>query len=783
MDSKSLELIEFPKVRELVAGYTSFQAGHDLALSILPLSDAAEITRLLEESSEARRLLDEDSSFTIGAVTDIREAVKMAALGKVLDPLTLVDIKDTLAAVRQVYRNLDRHADDYPRLWNIASGITEMPDLEKDIDRCFNPSGEVLDSASPQLAAIRHRLKKARETLLSKLEATLKSDKGKTIVQEPIITEREGRYVIPVKVEHRKEIRGIVHDMSNTGSTLFIEPWATLELGNELRQLVSEEKYEIERILRDLSVKIAGRAENISRSISLVAKLDLIMAKGKYALSAKAVEPIIASREGSPSALKLVLARHPLLGDKAIPMSAEIGCDFSILVITGPNMGGKTVALKTIGLLSAMALSGLPIPASAESTVPLFDGIFADIGDEQSIEQTVSTFSWHVSNIVRIINVSSGKSLVLLDELGASTDPSEGSALARSIMLYLLSHKTLTVATTHFDDLKAFAHTTPGLRNASLDLDPVTRMPTYHLTIGIPGGSNALAVAEHLGLPLSIIDQAREMMGKGTQELDVLLSDLGKERTRLARLLADVEEQRNSIRKREAEIEARMTQVIAEERRLIDKTRDMVVREAADLQSDIRLAVSELRKSRTREGVEKAKAALAAVHQQLKTEIWRPEPQDEAVVEDGSIKPGDTVLLREANLRATVLSVSTANGQAEVQAGRAKMTIGLGGLEKVVVESGATKPKFIPVTKQVAKQVSFQLDLRGKRADEVEASLDNYLNSASVSGLEEVRVIHGMATGTVRKIVREFLSSHPLVRSFRAGDKGEGGDGATVVRL
>ena len=533
MDNKSLELIEFPKVRELVAGYTSFQAGHDLALSILPLSDAAEIKRLLAESGEARRLLDEDSSFNIGAVTDIREVVKLAALGKVLDPLTFVDVKDTLAAVRQVHRNLDRHAAEFTRLWAIASGITEIPDLEREIDRCFNPSGEVLDSASPRLAAIRHRLKRARETLLSKLEATLKSEKTKTIVQEPIITEREGRYVIPIKLEHRKEIRGIVHDMSNTGSTLFIEPWATLELGNQLRQLVSEEKYEVERILRDLSARIAGRAEDISRSIGLVAQLDLIVAKAKYALSAKAIEPIIELPEGNSPTLKLLSARHPLLGDKAVPMSAEMGRDYSIMVITGPNMGGKTVALKTIGLLGAMALSGLPIPASAESTVPLFDGIFADIGDEQSIEQTVSTFSWHVSNIVRIINESSGKSLVLLDELGASTDPAEGSALARSIMLHFLSHKTLTVATTHFDDLKAFAHNTPGLRNASLDLDPVTRMPTYHLTIGIPGGSNALAVAERLGLPMSIIGQAREMMGKGTQELDVLLSDLGKERTRL----------------------------------------------------------------------------------------------------------------------------------------------------------------------------------------------------------------------------------------------------------
>ena len=782
MDSKSLELLEFPKVRELVAGYTSFQAGRELAVSLQPLNDRAEITKRLEESGEARRMLEEDSSFTIGAITDVRESVKLAVLGKVLEPLTLLEVKDTLAAARQVHRGLERHSSEFPRLWSIASGISGMPDLERDIDRCFNPSGEILDSASPQLASIRHRLRKTRESLISRLEATLQSAKGKRIVQEPIITEREGRYVIPVKVEHRKDIRGIVHDMSNTGATLFIEPWSTLELGNELRQLRSEEKYEIEGILGDLSQRVAGRAESIARNVGLVAQLDLIMAKAKYALAARAFEPILESPNAASPVLRLVNARHPLLGDKAVPMSVEMGRDFSILVITGPNMGGKTVALKTVGLLSAMALSGLPIPASAESSVPLFDGIFADIGDEQSIEQTVSTFSWHVSNIVRIINDSTNRSLVLLDELGASTDPAEGSALARSIMLYLLSRRILSVATTHFDDLKAFAHTTAGLRNASLDLDPITRLPTYHLTVGIPGGSNALAVAEHLGLPPSIVNGAREMMGKGTQELDLLLRDLGKERARVAQLRREIESERKSMHEREADIEDRMTKVKAEERRLIEKARDLIMTETSTLQRDIRLAVSELRSARTKEGIERAKNALAAVHAQLKTGPWQPETHDEAA-EDGSIKPGDTVLLKEANLRAIVLSVSPGIGQAEVQAGRAKLTIGLSGLEKVGAGEVTSKARLVSVTKQVSRPVSFQLDLRGKRADEVEFALDSFLNTASVSGVNEVRIIHGMATGTVRKIARDFLSSHPLVRSFRPGDKGEGGDGATVVKL
>jgi DNA mismatch repair protein MutS2 len=783
MDHKSLELIEFPRVRELVAGYASFEAGRDLVLQVQPLTEAGAIRLLLDQVAEGRRLLQEDTSFNLGSITDVRHAVAAAVVGKVLEPLTLLEVERTLAAVRQIRRNLDRHAPAFPRLWDIASGITEMPDLEKDINRCIAPAGEILDSASPQLGALRHRQKKARETLLGRLDATIRSARGREIVQEPIITERDGRYVIPVKLEHRKDIRGIVHDMSNTGATLFIEPWTTLELGNELRQLVGEERNEVERILRELSFKVAGRGDSISRNVALTAELDLIMAKARYALRTNAVEPAILAPAGHAPALKLVNARHPLLGDKAVPLSLEIGCDFSILVITGPNMGGKTVALKTVGLLSAMALSGLPIPADAESAVPLFDGIYADIGDEQNIEQTVSTFSWHVSNIVRIISSSArGNSLVLLDELGASTDPAEGSALARAIMLHFLSHHILTVATTHYDDLKTFAHTTDGLRNASLDLDPVTHAPTYHLTLGIPGGSNALAVAEHLGLPAGIIEVARDLMGKGTLELETLLGDLSRERTTLARGRSALEEERRLLQRREIDIEARNRQVRAEERRLIETTRDTVVKEAADLQREIRVATAELRKVRTREGIEQGKAAVAAVQQRLKSELWHTESR-EALPADDRLKIGDVVLLKEANLRATVLALSADGGQAEVQAGRARLTLGVGGLEKVTDGLAVTSPKFVPLTKQVTRQVSLQLDLRGRRADEIEPALDNYLNTASVAGLNEVRVIHGTATGTVRKIVRECLSTHPLVQSFRPGGRGEGGDGATVVRL
>ena len=785
MDSKSLELLEFPKVRELVAGYTSFEASSELVREIYPLTDASALRALLEQSAEARRLLDVDTGFNIGPLSDIRDTLKMAALGKVLEPLSLFEILQTIVAMRLVRRNLERRKEDLPRLWEIASGIIETPDIEREINRCVNQNGEIPDSASSELGSVRRRIKRTREAILSKLDATLKSDRGRLIAQEPIITEREGRYVIPIKVEHRKDIRGIVHDMSNTGVTLFIEPWGTLELGNELRQLISEEKNEIERILRDLSLKVAAHASDIAKDVGLVAKIDVAVAKAKYSIRARAFEPIIGERPARSATLKLANARHPLLGDKAVPLSVEIGRDFSILVITGPNMGGKTVALKTIGLLSAMALSGLPIPASSESVVPMFDGIFSDIGDEQSIEKTVSTFSWHVGNIVRIIEQSSGDSLVLLDELGSSTDPAEGSALARSILLYLLSEHTLAVATTHFDDLKAFAHTTDGLRNSSLDFDPDTGLPTYHLTVGIPGGSNALGVAERLGLPASIIERARQMLGKGTEELESLLADLNAQRARVEHLRVEAERERKTIVRKQAELDNRRLELLEEEKRIVQTTRDAVVREAGELQSQIRQAVADLKKTRTNDGVELARRAVAEVQRQLKSDIWHPDTiEPEQPIEDGSIKAGDIVLLRDANIKGTVLSLSENNSQAEVQAGNARLTISLNSLEKVVTVPGEPKAKFVPITKQVSRApVSLQLDLRGKRASDIEPELDDYLNNASMAGIREVRIIHGMATGTVRKIVREILSEHQLVRSFRPAERGEGGDGATVVKL
>ncbi len=790
MDDKSLELLEFQRVRGILADFTSFSASRELAISLQPLTDYEQISLLLKQSTEARHLISIEPGFSIGRVLDIREAAAMAARGKVLEPETLVEVRQTLAAIHQVHRSLSKLSGELPFLWDIAKGIVELPQLEKDISSCFLPTGEIRDSASSSLAAARKRLKEVREHLLNHLEAIIRSPRGQRIIQEPLVTEREGRYVIPVKVEFRKDIKGIVHDVSNTGATLFIEPWTTAEEGNELRELVMEEKREIERILRDLSTRVGAYETEICRNIALIAKLDLALAKARYAKKARAAEPSLAAfsdnggkTPGEPAGiLRLVEARHPLLGEKAVPLSVEIGRDFSILVITGPNTGGKTVAVKTIGLLSLMAQSGMPIPASAESRIPVFDGVFADIGDEQSIEQTLSTFSWHVGNIIRIIKGATKKSLVLLDELGTSTDPAEGSALARSIMLHLLARRVMTVATTHYGDIRSFAHVTLGLQNASLDFDPVTLTPTYHLTMGIPGGSNALATALRLGLPSEIVSVAREMLPKGAQELETLLVDLNSEKQRLDVLQGELTKEKQEIERKNIELESELRRLKSEERKVVQDVRDSIVREAAELQKEIRGAVSELRKEKSREGIERARKAMATMRERLKAEVWQPRSGE--VADESVITAGDTVLLKEANLRATVLSVLEETQQVELQAGQTRLTISLDGVEKVTAAPTGAKVAFVPVTVRPGKRtVALELDLRGKRADEVEPALDSYLNDASLANLAEVRIIHGIGTGTVRQIVRDFLATHPLVKSFRPGGKGEGGDGATVVKL
>jgi DNA mismatch repair protein MutS2 len=792
VDDKSLELLEFPRIREIIARFTSFSASRELALGLEPVSDHRQVSLRLRQSAEARYLLSVKPELSLDGVRDVRQLATEAAQGKQLDSQALLQVQGTVVGGRRVsgvLTALSRHA---PLLCDIAADIVELPRLEDDISRCISPAADVLDSASSRLADIRRDLVRSRTQLVERLQSIVRSARGRRILSEPIVTEREGRYVLPVKVERRREIKGIVHDVSNSGATVFVEPWATLELGNRLRELVTEERREIERILGELSAQVGSHETEIHRNVTALAEIDLALAKARYAYVTKAVEPELQPLDGGDGemgqrpVLRLIDAKHPLLGERAVPLTVEIGRDFTVLVVTGPNTGGKTVALKNIGLFAVMAQSGLPVPASERSCLPVFDGIYADIGDEQSIENTLSTFSWHMSNILRILAGATGRSLVLLDELGTSTDPAEGSALARAILLHFLSRGCITAATTHYGELKTFAHTTAGLQNASLDFDPVTLTPTYHLTVGIPGGSNALSTAARLGLPSEIIDNAREMLPRGVEELESLLASLSKERQSLEGLRRELEQQRADIARKNAELEGELTQFKADRHRMLQETRDSLAREAAALHRDIRSSLAELRRGRSRERIERAKQTFASVQQALKSEKWMPPGAEEhgQSFDKGLIAEGDTVRLKEANIQAPVISVSEETQQVEVRIGQTRLWIGLDGVEKVVAapaSEGTTRPWVKRETK--TRVPPRELDLRGRRAEEVEWEVERYLNEAASSDLREIRIIHGFGTGTVRAIVREFVSGHPLVESHRPGKGNEGGDGVTIVSL
>ncbi|MBI4289799.1 MAG: endonuclease MutS2 [Chloroflexi bacterium] len=793
MDAKSLELLEFPQIKKILAGFTSFSASRQLALDLQPVTDYQQVALLLRQSAEARNLLCVKPGFTIGGVRDIRQEVGLASVGKTLTPQSLLDIQNTLAATGQVRNTLNGLSAQVPQLWGIAADLVEFGEIVENIAHCLSPAGEVLDRASARLGNIRRQLAELRQQLQQKLEATMKTPRGREIIQEPFIVEREGRFVIPVKIEYRREMKGIVHDVSNTGATLYIEPLATVDLGNNIRELMAEERREVDRILLSLSDEIGEHEKEISTNIQRIAELDLVLAKARYAHNTGAVEPVLvrlvddeeAAVAETPRVLKLTEARHPLLGVTAVPLSVELGRDFSVLIITGPNTGGKTVAIKTIGLLSLMTQAGIPIPASDDSQMPVYDGVFADIGDQQSIEQTLSSFSWHMGNVLRIINQATKKSLVLLDELGTSTDPVEGSSLAIAILHHFLSRQTMTVATTHFSEVKAFAHTTAGMQNASFEFDPITLSPTYRLTVGTPSGSNALAIASRLGLPQEIVAEAQRLVPETSKQLETILSSLRRQEQEITALRRQLEKEREDAEQRNRELETERQQMRVDLRSMIQQARDGVASEAAELRRQIREAESELRKQKSRERLDQAKRTIAAVAQQLEREVLQTgDEADGPTSRANTISIGDTVWLKEVGVKATVLSVSEERQEVEVQAGQIRITLGLEGIDKVTFADGEAAVMYTPPGRGMTLQpVSRELDLRGKRANEIQSVLDQYLNDATIANLAEVRIIHGFGTGTVRQVVRELLAAHPLVKTYRAGQRGEGGDGVTVAQL
>ncbi len=815
MHEKSIQTLEFSKILERVGREAAFSASKELVLALTPSPDLQEARRRLAYTSEAARLIDMKADAGVRSAHDIRPQLTRAAREGVLQPADLVQVQETLRSGIYVGNLLEKlDAEQFPLLQRLGADIPQRPQIVRRIEQTISEEGEVLDTASPTLQRLRFEMRGTNQRLQERLRSMV-NEFGNAL-QEHIVTIRNDRYVLPVKAEHRGRVRGIVHDQSSSGATVFIEPMAVVELNNKLRQLQIEEQQEIERILRVLSLEIGGEADSLTVAVELLAEFDLHLAKARYGRMTRSTEPHL-NEEGR---IDLHQARHPLLTGKVVPIDFHLGRDFSMVVITGPNTGGKTVALKTVGLLTLMAQAGLHVPADSFSEIAVFEDVFADIGDEQSIEQSLSTFSSHQSNIVDILRrieslekaeildirgrlaetlIQRGEHparvLVLLDELGAGTDPSEGSALARAILTYLLEHHITTVATTHYSELKAFAHEQAGVVNASVEFDVETLSPTYRLNIGLPGRSNALAIATRLGMNREIIEKARDFLGTAGVRMENLLEDLQSERKAVSDERFNLNMERVEAEYQRKQLEQERHQLEEERVRILNQARAQAARELDDVRSSLaKVKVDVSRVNLTRERLDQDRNRVRNLEKKV-TQL--PEPHQPKKVEtpaerqEGPLQIGDTVRVLSFGQNAEVLGLSAGRGEADVQMGALRLRVSVDNLERVSKrqaqaaateraqsQSGVSLPRY-----EDLPDVATQLDIRGWRVDDALAELDSYLDDAAMSGINAVRIVHGKGTGALRTAVRDLLAHSPLVKSYESAAPADGGDGVTVARL
>jgi len=805
VEDRYLQTLEFPKILERLSQHTAFSAGRDLALALKPSPDLEEAQRRQRETSEARKLLEVKTDLSLGGARDVRPLLKSAGLRATLLPTELLDIRATLISGRTLKRTITRLAAQFPLLAAKASRIEECAHVVAEIGRCINERGEVVDAASQALARIRRDLKEAHERLLDKLNRIVASPTNASFLQEPLVTQRGGRYVIPLKVEFKGRIPGVVHDQSASGATLFIEPLATVELNNRWREMQLEEEREIQRILVTLSALVAEEGAFIERTVQVLAELDLAFAKARYADEIQGVEPqfvpfkvvrakgprAASSVQHPGSTIQLQKARHPLLDPATVvPIDVHLDDNYFILVITGPNTGGKTVSLKTVGLLGLMAQAGLHIPAEEGSALSVFSGIYADIGDEQSIEQNLSTFSSHTTNIINILGKADSHSLVLLDELGAGTDPSEGSALARAILSHLLQQRITTLVATHYPELKVYAHATPGVENASVEFDLETLAPTYELSIGLPGRSNAFAIASRLGLAAGIVEEAKSLISSEVLETEGLLAEIkqAREDTLVARQA--VEEARREAQALEEELRARLAGIEGERREILNRAKEEARRELAALKEEIRkiranLPLSSILHPLSSPGEPPEQPLTQAAERlaELERSVAPLEPAVRPLPKiSGPLFVGDVVWVEGLQASGEVIELD--GDEAEVQVGRFRVKARLEELERRAVGGEMPLARESVLSLDVPHpSPGIELNLRGLRVEEGIPRLDKYLNDAYLAGLPSVRIVHGKGTGALRRAVREQLAGHPLVASHHPGDQYEGGDGVTVVEL
>ena len=781
MNTKTLNTLEFNKILAELKLKCGCCVSRELAESLRPFDELDDVNSELELTSEAETHYIRTGTSPVDDFPDIRSGLKRVNAVLHLGCEELLSVAKCLKAIRICREQLGSGESGTPRLKNMAGGLMVHRAIEDEINRCILSEDEVFDGASPALSRIRRQMKLANEKVRQKLNDMIHSSTYSKYLQDPLVTIRNGRFVIPVKQEYRQNIPGLIHDQSGTGATLFIEPSAVVELGNEYKKLVMEEAAEVERILTELTEMVKPSANDIYQDLMTLGEIDLVFAKAKLAKEMRAVCPKL-NAEGRLSIKK---GRHPLISrETVVPIDVWLGQDFTTLIVTGPNTGGKTVTLKTIGLFTLMAQAGLFVPAAVGTELAVFREVFADIGDEQSIEQSLSTFSSHMKNIVGILDGADDTSLVLLDELGAGTDPVEGAALAMSILTELHSRGCRTAATTHYSEIKAFALTHEGMQNASMEFDVDRLCPTYRLFIGIPGKSNAFEISKRLGMSDYIIDNAREYLTKQDVDFETVLTSAENEKQKAEREREEAENARRELEALRADMRAERKQFEQDKAAMRLKAKEDARKIVTDAKRELEAVVAELRslKNIDQRAADRAiQKARDAVREKDK-ELYETDQEQKAAYGEAPkfVSQGQAVHVVSLDKDGTVIGKAK-NGEVPVQVGIIKLNVRLDDLREVSEQKSSQAS--VKVEFAAANTVGLELDIRGMMVDDAKPVVDRYLYDCKRQGLSEVSIIHGKGTGALRAGIQTYLRTHPKVKAFRNGNYGEGDFGVTVVTL
>lgn len=788
MKAKTLKTLEYNKILDLLVQQASSSMAKEELKCLQPMTSVAEIKDALAETTQAQTVILKKGSAPLGQIYDISAAMTFARKGGVLTMGQLLQILYNLKIAANVTTFLKSDLPPLPAIDAIREVIVTCPRLAENIDRCIISEDEMADNASPALKDIRRSITRQNDAIRNRLNSIINSSDNRTYLQDAIVTVRDGRYVIPVKAEHRGRFQGIIHDQSATGATLFIEPQVIVNMNNELREMELKEKAEVERILAELSSAAAEHFHDITNNQKLLTALDIIFAKGKLSMVMGGEEPEVSEK----GALVLKDARHPLIDKKkVVPINIKLGDDYETLVVTGPNTGGKTVTLKTTGLLVLMAQSGLHIPAAGTSTLPVFDHVLADIGDEQSIEQSLSTFSSHMRNIVSILEEMKGNSLILLDELGAGTDPTEGAALAISILENLKARGAYTIATTHYNELKKYALSTKGVENGSMEFNVDTLSPTYRLMIGIPGKSNAFEISRKLGLPEHLIQRASRLLERGDIEFEDVISAIEEDKKKAEAERDEAVLLNISMKKQKEELDRRQALLEEKEKKIIHQAKEEarnILKEARETANDVNRELRALNKieslgERNRR-FDKSRKRLKNAEDKFAEKMIKRVNQ--SPVKADQLKIGDKVRVVTLDQPGEILSLPDSKGDLLVKVGMMKVSININDLMFMEEDSSAENKlsgKYGTLYKSKAQNISISINVQGENLDDAVMDVDKYLDDAYIAGLKEVTVIHGRGEGILKDGLRKLFKRHKHVASYRKGNYNEGGDGVTIVTL